>query len=117
MSIGGARVGSFRRLPVEEPYPGLRRRTFESEQATVNEYVFAPSASFPLHRHPQEQITLVEQGDVEMTIAGQVERLAQGDWSVVAADVEHGIQAGEAGARILAIVVPRRRAADVDVLN
>jgi quercetin dioxygenase-like cupin family protein len=117
MTADRGRIGSFRDLPLEEPYPGLHRRTFESEGATVNQYVFAPSARFPLHRHPQEQITLVEYGEVEMTIAGEVSTLSGGDWSVVAADVEHGIQAGPGGARILAIVVPRRRAADVDVLD
>ena len=100
--------GSFDALPAEQPYPGLRRRTFDSAGATVNEYLFEPAARFPLHRHPQEQITLIEAGDVEMTIAGEVLRLGAGDWSVVGPEVEHGICAGETGARVLAIVVPRR---------
>jgi quercetin dioxygenase-like cupin family protein len=105
-------LGSFDALPAEEPYPGLRRRTFDSAGATVNEYSFEPCASFPLHRHPQEQITLVLDGEVEMTIAGGSSRLSVGAWSVVEPDVEHGITAGPQGARILAIVVPRREAAD-----
>jgi quercetin dioxygenase-like cupin family protein len=105
-------LGSFESLPVEEPYPGLRRRTFDSAGATVNEYAFEPGASFPLHRHPQEQITLVEEGEVEMTIEGKVSRLTAGAWSVVGPDAEHGITAGAGGARILAIIVPRRKSAD-----
>ena len=100
--------GSFADLPVEEPYEGLRRRTFDSEGATVNEYVFEPEARFPIHRHPQEQITLIEEGEVDLTVAGQTTQLRAGDWSVVGPDVEHGIRAGGQGARILAIVVPRR---------
>jgi quercetin dioxygenase-like cupin family protein len=47
-----------------------------------------------------------------MTIEGRVSQLRAGDWSVVAPDVEHGITAGPEGARILAIVVPRRAGPD-----
>ena len=107
-----SRIGSFDRLEADEPYPGLRRRAFDSAGATVTEYRFEPAASFPVHRHPQEQITLIAEGEVEMTIASSVSLLRAGDWSVVAPDVEHGIRAGSGGARILAIVVPRRSGAD-----
>jgi quercetin dioxygenase-like cupin family protein len=100
--------GNLAELPVEEPYPGLRRRTFDGERATVYEYVFEPRARFPMHRHPQEQITLIQEGDVELTVSGTTIALGAGDWSVVEPNVEHGIRAGERGARILAIVVPRR---------
>jgi quercetin dioxygenase-like cupin family protein len=102
--------GSLADLPVEEPYEGLARRTFDSEGATLNEYVFEPGTRFPIHRHPQEQITLIEEGEVELTVAGGTTRLCAGDRSVVGPDLEHGIRAGEQGARILAIVVPRRSA-------
>jgi quercetin dioxygenase-like cupin family protein len=100
--------GTFDGLPAEEPFDGVRRRSFDSARATVTEYVFEPGARFPLHHHPQEQITLVAEGEVEMTMAGETTRLGPGAWSVVGPGVEHGIRAGENGARILAIVVPRR---------
>jgi quercetin dioxygenase-like cupin family protein len=103
-----AAMGRFDELAAEEPYPGVRRRTVRSERATVAEYAFAPGASFPLHEHPQEQITLVLEGEVELTAAGTTERLAAGAWSVMPGGVEHGITAGANGARIVALVVPRR---------
>lgn len=109
-------LGSLDSLPVAEPYPGLRRRSFDGAGATVNEYVFEPGARFPLHRHPEEQITLVVEGEVEMTIDGRTSPLRSGGWSVVAPGVEHGITAGRGGARILAIVVPRRIEADAYTL-
>ena len=105
-------IGSFDALPHDRPYPGLQRRAFDSAGATVTEYRFEPGASFPVHRHPQEQITLIAEGEVEMTIDGRVSQLRAGDWSVVAPEVEHGITAGPEGARILAIVVPRRAGPD-----
>ena len=105
-------AGSFEGLPDEEPFPGVRRRTFSSRGATVSRYLFEPGASFPLHSHPQEQITLIEEGSIEITVAGESTPLEGGSWSVVSPDVEHGITAGPDGARIVALVVPRRERPD-----
>jgi quercetin dioxygenase-like cupin family protein len=104
--------GSFEELPADNAYAGITRRTFSSDRATVTSYSFTPGARFPLHRHPQEQITLIQSGEVEMTVGEKVDRLSAGDWSVVEPDIEHGITAGPEGAAIVAIVVPRREAAD-----
>jgi quercetin dioxygenase-like cupin family protein len=93
-------------------YAGVERRSFSSEKATVTSYRFAPGAAFPRHRHPQEQITLIEDGEVELTVGDRIEALSAGDWSVVEADVEHGLRAGPRGARVVAVVVPRRESAD-----
>ncbi len=100
--------GSFADLPVDEPWPGVRRRTFDSEGATVTAYDFEGGAQFPLHSHAQEQVTLINEGEVELTVAGEVKRLVPGDWSVIPPRVEHGVRAGAAGAKFVAIIVPRR---------
>jgi quercetin dioxygenase-like cupin family protein len=104
-------TGTFAALSTEQPFPGVTRRTLPSERATVTRYDFEPGARFPLHRHAQEQITLVERGEVEFDAGRTVSSLAAGDWSVVAPNVPHGVRAGPNGARILAIV-PGRQAAD-----
>ena len=100
--------GSFDELPLDEPWPGVRRRAFDSQGATVTQYEFEAGAEFPLHSHPQEQITLVQEGDLDLTVGDSVKRLGPGDWSVVPPDVPHGIRSGENGARFIAIVLPRR---------
>ena len=105
-------IGNFDELAADEPYPGLQRRAFDSAGATVTEYRFEPAARFPVHRHAQEQITLIVEGEVEMAIDAETSHLRAGDWSVVGPQVPHGITAGPEGARVLAIVVPRRAGAD-----
>jgi quercetin dioxygenase-like cupin family protein len=105
-------IGTFAALPTEEPYPGVRRSAFSSRRATVTTYWFEPGARFPIHRHPEEQVTLIQEGDVEFSVGDEVHALSAGAWSVVAGDVEHGIRAGETGARFIAIVSPPRRRAD-----
>jgi len=106
-----ASAGRFSDLEAAAAYPGIRRRTLQSERMTLTEYTFEPGATFPLHRHAQEQVTLVEDGEVRLTVAGATETLAAGAWSVVPGGVEHGITAGAGGARIVAILSPRREAA------
>jgi unsaturated pyranuronate lyase len=106
------RAGSFDALPADEPFPGVRRESFTTERATVTRYTFAPGAAFPLHRHPQEQTTLILEGDVEMAIRSARRPLRAGDWAVVGPDVEHGITAGAEGARIIAVIAPPRTGSD-----
>jgi quercetin dioxygenase-like cupin family protein len=104
--------GSFDAIASDEPYPGVVRRSLSSQRVTVTRYDFAPGAEFPRHHHRQEQVTLVEEGEVQFTLGDSVHSLSAGDWTVVAPDVEHGLRAGPEGARILAIVAPRRKDPD-----
>ena len=103
-------TGRIDELEADVPYPGVVRRAFHGQGATVTAYEFRPGASFPVHRHAQEQITLIDQGTVRMTIGERELELAAGGWSVVPPGIAHGITAGDAGARITAIIVPRRQA-------
>lgn len=116
MSRPHSERGRFDDMPTDAPFPGVTRASFTSAKATVNRYAFAPGATFPLHAHPEEQITLVERGRVELTIGGESQALDVGDWSVVAPDAPHGITAGPAGAAIVAIIVPARRHPDAYAL-
>ncbi len=104
--------GSFIDVPSDEPYPGVMRTVLTSERATVANYAFEAGARFPRHRHAEEQITIVLEGEVHCTVDGETARLQAGEWSVFAPDVEHGMRAGGQGARLLAIVVPARASAD-----
>jgi quercetin dioxygenase-like cupin family protein len=110
-------VGTFARLASDEPYPGVVRRTFDAAGATVTSYEFSPGASFPLHRHTHEQITLVDEGSVRMRIGEDEPELSTGGWSVVPGGIEHGVTAGPTGARITAIIVPRRESGAYEVMG
>jgi quercetin dioxygenase-like cupin family protein len=105
-------VGRFDDDVADEPYPGVVRRSFSSDQATVTGYWFEPGAIFPIHHHAQEQITLVREGELEFTVGDRVHALSPGAWCVVAPGVEHGLTAGVEGAHVIAIVVPRRERPD-----
>ena len=103
--------GSFADVPADDPYPGVTRRIVDTAAATVNRYDFEPRATFPRHRHPQQQITLVLGGSVVLTVGDRTRHLAAGDYSVVPPEVEHSISAGDHGASFVAMIVPAREAA------
>jgi quercetin dioxygenase-like cupin family protein len=109
-------AGRLAALPGDAPFPGIERHVLSTEKATVQEYRFAPGATFPQHHHPQEQITVVLEGSLTLTAAGESEELEADAWSVVAGDEPHGITAGPAGARFLAILAPPRAAGETYVL-
>jgi quercetin dioxygenase-like cupin family protein len=101
-------AGSFHEIDAERPFPGIVRRAFSTPEATVTEYRFEPHSTFPEHFHPQEQITLILEGEAQLTAAGETATLVPGDWSVVPGGIPHGITSGSHGARFLAVLVPRR---------
>jgi quercetin dioxygenase-like cupin family protein len=101
-------IGEFSSLAAEAPYEGVSRRMFDAEGATIVQYVFEPNAAFPLHEHAQEQITFVEEGELELSLDGRQVHLSAGSWAVVPPGAAHSAVAGRTGARILCVLVPRR---------
>lgn len=96
----------------EAPFAGVRRITGQSERSTVTAYAFEAGAEFPIHAHPEEQITIVLEGSVEFEVEGERHRLEAGETYVVDSEIEHGLRAGPDGARFLAVIVPKRERAD-----
>jgi quercetin dioxygenase-like cupin family protein len=101
-------VEDFEQLPVDEPFAGVSRRRIDAAGATVTSYAFESGARFPVHRHDEEQITFVDEGSVVLRVRDRTQQLERGACVVIAGGVDHGITAGPDGARITAIVVPRR---------
>ena len=45
-------------------------------------YVYQPGAVFPVHHHPEEQVTVVISGQIEFTVAGETVMLTAGKAAV-----------------------------------
>ncbi|HYW26367.1 MAG TPA: cupin domain-containing protein [Terriglobales bacterium] len=89
-------------LPPREPLPGWVGRFFHSEHLTFVYYEVAPGAQVHPHRHENEEVWNVVEGELEMTVDGATTVLRPGEAAVVPADVEH---AARALGRCRAIVV------------
>lgn len=81
-------------MPPEAIADGIERRMVVGDALMICRLRFDPHVVTAIHRHPHEQMTLVEQGRVRFTIEG-VEHVA------VAGDVLHFLPNTEHGATML----------------
>ncbi len=83
---------SFTQLDVIEPreiLPGFWARMVHSDRLTVAFWEIEAGARLPAHSHPQEQVTAVLAGELEMTVGGATRVLGPGAVAVIPGQVEH----------------------------
>ena len=69
---------------------GIQRRMVVGERLMICRLQFDPNVVTAVHRHPHEQMTLVERGRVRFTIEGQERVAAAGDVLHFPPNVDHG---------------------------
>ena len=76
-----------------EPLPGWSGRFLHSENMTFAHYDIAADAA-PLHehRHQQEEVWHIVEGEVALTIDGEEQVLGAGCVAVVPADTPHSVR-------------------------
>ena len=84
------RVVTWDEVEADEVYPGIFRQQLTGAQGTVVRYVYRPGSTFPVHQHPEEQITVVHLGEIEFTVAGEAVVLRAGQVAVIPGNVPHG---------------------------
>jgi quercetin dioxygenase-like cupin family protein len=78
--------------------PGIRRKVLCDDDAVMLvRFAFEAGAVGAEHSHPHKQISVVESGVFDVTIAGVTTRLRAGDSYLVAPNLRHGAVAIEAG--------------------
>lgn len=81
-----------RRHGGSESWPVLDGLTHSGYQIELHETHLAPGARpHPPHHHVHEEIFLMKEGSVEVTIAGKNTRIGPGGVAYIASNVEHGV--------------------------
>ncbi len=106
---------------------GLFFRPFFAESMSLNFVTFPPESGFPAHVHPEEQISIVREGQMEITIGDKTHLVAPGDVIHFPPNVPHAGRTLMQPCRLIDIFSPPRtgirdviadadpvRAADVD---
>ena len=89
--------------------PGVERQTVHGERQSLVRYRYAPGAVFPVHRHPQEQVTVVLSGRIEFEIGGERREVGPGEVVVIPGGVVHGAAVvGDDAVETLNALSPRR---------
>jgi quercetin dioxygenase-like cupin family protein len=84
------KVKSWDEIPAEEVFDGIFRQAIVTESSTVVRYVYHPGCLFPVHSHPEEQITVVHSGEIEFTVDGEVVILKKDQVAVIPGGIPHG---------------------------
>ena len=102
---------SWAEVPAEVVGPGITRQVVHGTRQTMIRYVYAPGALFPVHAHPQEQVTLVMSGRIAFEVDGERIELGAGDLIVLPGGVPHGARViGEEPVETFNALSPRREA-------
>ena len=83
-------VAAWAEAPAEEVLPGVVRQTVHGARQSLVRYRYAPGTVFPVHAHPEEQITAVLSGRLVFEVAGERRELGPGGVVVIPGGVPHG---------------------------
>ena len=112
--FGGLFAIDWKRERFEELRPGILGATRQLPQLTVTLYRYAPGSSWEQHSHPQDQVTIVLEGEIEFTLAGVPMRLAPGAVAALPGGVEHSARVAERPVVTLNVYTRREHAPPLD---
>jgi quercetin dioxygenase-like cupin family protein len=99
------------KLKVTERLPGWNGRYFHSENMTVAHYDFKRGSPIHEHFHPQEEIYEVIEGELELTVEGEMKIARPGFVAIVPSNARHSVKALTDG-RAIIVDSPSRREFD-----
>jgi len=94
-------------LAQHERRPGWLGRYFHSPSLTFAHWDFTAGSDIHEHRHPQEEVWEVIEGELSVTIAGETQVAGPGMVAIVPADTPHSVVALTDG-RAIVIDYPLR---------
>ena len=95
-------------VPAETLAQGIERRMVVGSRLMACRLHFAPRVVTPVHRHPHEQMTLVEQGRVRFFIEGEERIAGPGEVLHFPSNIEHGATMLEEEVVLVDIFTPIR---------
>lgn len=94
-------------VTANEIIAGFRGKFVHTDNVTVAQWEVEAGAVLPEHAHPHEQITMMLEGQFELTVAGETRVVTAGDVAVIPGHVPHSGRALTA-CRIMDVFHPAR---------
>ncbi len=95
------------RLEAKEPRPGWVGRYFHSNNMTFAHYTVSAGSWIHEHEHPNEEVWTVIDGELEITLDGEVKVAGPGCAAVVPPNTPHSVKALK-NSRAIFVDHPRR---------
>jgi quercetin dioxygenase-like cupin family protein len=97
---------SWNGVELHEFVPGVNIQAIGGEQVLVCRVRYDPGFGVPLHVHEQtEQVMVVIDGELTLTVAGETRTLRTGDTAVINRGVEHAV-GSESGCTFFEALAP-----------
>jgi quercetin dioxygenase-like cupin family protein len=87
--------------------PRIHGATIVSDDLTVTMYRYGPGSEWEEHHHPEDQLTIVVEGEIAFISAGAELRLGPGQQVLIPGGVPHSARAGAADVVTLNVWPPR----------
>lgn len=95
-------------LPGFDPLPGVHMSFMAGARMMANWVRIEPGAEVPTHQHPHEQVGLVLEGTIILTIDGETREIGPETCYVVPGGTPHGAYGGPQGCVVLDVFSPPR---------
>ncbi len=106
--LSGASIVHMDDYPSYEIAEGLFFRPVFAQNMSLNFVTFPPDSGFPSHVHPEEQISIVREGEMEITIGDTARQVTPGDVIVFPPNVPHAGRTQDLSCRLIDIFSPPR---------
>jgi quercetin dioxygenase-like cupin family protein len=104
--VADSPFGTWNGVPLFEFRPNVEIHAAGGEQVLVCRVNYAPGFGVGTHSHAEtEQVMVVTEGELELTVAGETRILGVGDWAVINRGVEHSVRS-EGGAQFFEALAP-----------
>jgi quercetin dioxygenase-like cupin family protein len=95
-------------LPRFSPISGLTMQTLTGGQLMANWVTIEPRRIVPRHQHPHEQLGVMLEGALELTIGDETRFLRPGDAYTIPPNLPHSAATREEGCVVLDVFTPPR---------
>jgi len=90
------------------PLPGIMMQSVTGGKLMANWVTIEPNRDVPRHQHPHEQLGIMLEGELELTLGDETRLLRTGDAYTIPPNLPHGARTNESGCVVLDIFTPPR---------
>jgi quercetin dioxygenase-like cupin family protein len=103
-----ATFSDFNSQQVRQIWDGIQGRVITGERMTLALVDIEPNTRLQEHRHENEQMGFIVQGELTFTIGGETRTLHAGDTYSIRSDTPHEAAAGAQGCVVIDVFAPVR---------
>ena len=103
------RIIHYRDVTPVELIPGIKGHIVSAERLMINVLTAQPHSVMPNHRHENEQMMIVLDGEADIAVDGKLYHMEKGDVVIFPSNVDHAAHISDKGFSVIDIFSPPRQ--------